>query len=292
LDGSPVISDSVSRTTAANATINQKLGDLFLTGGVVSTYFQTGSGAGQVEAVGFGTGAAHVSADTLSGSVNVGHVTYIGHARLWQGESVLDADQIELWRDDRKLQANGHVVAVFPQASGPFAKPFGQSSGTPTTAPNAASTSGSGSSSAPTLWKIQAPVLTYWSDQGKAHLEGGAVASSDQGSLESRVLDVFLASGSSPASQGVAGGTTGQLNRVLAQGNVIVRQGDRRGTAEQGEYTAADGKFVLSGGQPTVTDNSSNSATGHSLTFFVANDTILIDSQEGSRTLTKHRVEK
>jgi hypothetical protein len=28
------------------------------------------------------------------------------------------------------------------------------------------------------------------------------------------------------------------------------------------------------------------------LTFFVANDTILIDSQEGSRTLTKHRVEK
>jgi hypothetical protein len=28
------------------------------------------------------------------------------------------------------------------------------------------------------------------------------------------------------------------------------------------------------------------------LTFFVANDTILIDSQEGLRTLTKHRVEK
>jgi len=28
------------------------------------------------------------------------------------------------------------------------------------------------------------------------------------------------------------------------------------------------------------------------LTFFVANDTILIDSQDGSRTLTKHRVEK
>ena len=56
--------------------------------------------------------------------------------------------------------------------------------------------------------------------------------------------------------------------------------------------TAADGKFVLSGGQPTLTDASSDTTTGHSLTFFVANDTILIDSQEGSRTLTKHRVEK
>jgi lipopolysaccharide export system protein LptA len=71
-----------------------------------------------------------------------------------------------------------------------------------------------------------------------------------------------------------------------------VRQGDRRGKAEQAEYTAADGKFVLSGGNPIITDASSDTTTGHSLTFFVANDTILIDSQEGSRTLTKHRVEK
>jgi lipopolysaccharide export system protein LptA len=82
------------------------------------------------------------------------------------------------------------------------------------------------------------------------------------------------------------------LERALAQGNVIVRQGDRRATAEQALYTAADGKFVLSGGQPTIADASSDTTTGHSLTFFVASDTILIDSQEGSRTLTKHRVEK
>jgi hypothetical protein len=79
---------------------------------------------------------------------------------------------------------------------------------------------------------------------------------------------------------------------VLAQGNVIVREGDRRGTAEQGEYVAAEGKFVLSGGQPTLANASSDTTTGHSLTFFVANDTILVDSQEGLRTLTKHRVEK
>jgi lipopolysaccharide export system protein LptA len=72
----------------------------------------------------------------------------------------------------------------------------------------------------------------------------------------------------------------------------VVRQGDRNGRAEQAEYTAADGKFVLSGGQATVTDAASNTASGRSLTFFVANDTILLDSQEGSRTLTRHRVEK
>jgi lipopolysaccharide export system protein LptA len=82
-----------------------------------------------------------------------------------------------------------------------------------------------------------------------------------------------------------------QLDRALALGGVVVRQGDRRGTSEQAEYTASDGKFVLSGGKPTLTDASSDTTTGHSLTFFVANDTILIDSKESSRTITRHRVE-
>ncbi|MGA9179472.1 MAG: hypothetical protein WB117_00795, partial [Candidatus Acidiferrales bacterium] len=95
------------------------------------------------------------------------------------------------------------------------------------------------------------------------------------------------------ASGAVAAPMAGQqLQRALALGGVTVRQGDRVGTAEQAEYTAADGKFVLSGGHPTIIDAASDATTGHSLTFFVANDTILIDSQDGSRTLTKHRVEK
>ena len=64
------------------------------------------------------------------------------------------------------------------------------------------------------------------------------------------------------------------------------------GSAQEAIYTAADQKFVLSGGEPTIIDANSDTTTGHSLTFFVANDTILIDSQEGLRTLTKHRVEK
>jgi LPS export ABC transporter protein LptC len=280
LDGSPVISDSMSRTTAGSVAINQKSGDVRARGGVVSTYVPTTNG----DAVSLGSGAAHVSAETLSGSVTAGHVVYAGHARLWQGEAVLDADQIELWRDEKKMRAAGHVVAVFPQATGPMAVTFGRTSGPAQSAP-----------AGPTLWKVRAPLLTYWGDQARAHLEGGVVASSSQGSLESRTLDVFLGAAPAqgrnlPRTQGASSGR--QLSRVLARGNVIVEQGGRRGLADQAEYTAADGKFVLSGGQPTITDNSSNTATGHSLTFFVANDTILIDSQEGSRTLTKHRIEK
>ena len=282
LDGSPVISDSMSRTTAANITINQISGDLHATGGVISTYIASA----QNDAVGLGSGPAHVSADSLAGSVNAGRVTYSGHARLWQGDSVLESEQIEIWRDDKRLKATGHVVAVFAQSSGPLA--------TLPSMPGAKPAKDS-SSSKPTLWKISAPALTYLNDQGQAHLEGGVFASSAQGSLKSRTLDAFLGppatSSSTPSTSAAASGAR-QLNRVLALGDVVVREGDRRGTAEQADYTAADGKFVLSGGQPTITNASSDTTTGHSLTFFVANDTILVDSQEGSRTVTKHRVEK
>jgi len=298
LAGSPVLSDSMSRTSASNVVINQKSGEIQATGGVLSTYL---SGAKNT-AMNLGDGPGHVSSDTLTGSNTTGHAVYTGHARLWQGDSVLDAQQIELWRDEKKMQASGGVVAVFQQATGPGVVSFG-------TKPTAGNQAKAPSTTGPTLWHIHAPTLTYWSDEGKAHLETGVKAESQQGSMDSKTLDVFLTPQSPPdgkpsakkaigtatgAGSGLAGGSGGnrQMDKALAQGGVVVRQGDRRATADQALYVAADGKFILSGGQPTIIDASSDTTTGHSLTFFVANDTILIDSQEGSRTLTKHRVEK
>jgi lipopolysaccharide export system protein LptA len=279
LEGSPAISDSMSRSTASKVVFNQKTSELNATGGVVSTYTPMTEG----NVVSLGSGAAHISADTLSGSSSSGHVVYAGHARLWQGAAVLDGDQIELWRDAKKMQATGHVVAVFPQIGGQFAS-----------LPGSKVASGQASSSQPVLWKVRGPMLTYLADDGKAHLEGGVRADSSEGSLDSRTLDVFLGPSTSPGlrpeAQVSAGGR--QLSRVVAESDVVVRQGDRRGTAQRAEYTASDGKFVLSGGQPTLANASSDTTTGHSLTFFVASDTILIDSKEGSRTLTKHRIEK
>jgi LPS export ABC transporter protein LptC len=294
LDGSPVLTDSMSRTTATSVSINQKSGDIRASGGVLSTYFPSA----QNSAMSLGSGPGHISAATLTGSTTSGHVTYVGHARLWQGDSVLEANQIEIWRDEKKLQATGDVVANFPQAAPPAQPPASPS---PAPSTRTISTTPSG----PTLWQIRAPTLTYWGDSGKAHLEPGVTADSQQGSMQSRTLDVFLMPASEPArtkppsasaraTPPPAGSPAEgrQLDHALALGGVTVRQGDRRGTADQAAYTASDGKFVLSGGQPTIIDASSDTTTGHSLTFFVANDTILIDSQDGSRTLTKHRVEK
>jgi lipopolysaccharide export system protein LptA/lipopolysaccharide export system protein LptC len=280
LSGSPVVSDAMSRTSAREITIGQKSGQIEARDGVVSTYLPSG----EADSVNLGSGPAHITAETLSGSTASGRVVYSGHARLWQGESVLDADEVTLWRDEKKMQAKGNVVAVFPQTSGPTLKAVSQSSinGKP-----------SAVATGPGLWHVRAPSLTYWNEQNKAQLEGGVTAISEQGSIVSRLLDVYLGSTAAGARSGQdSKGGGGQMSRAVAQGDVKVTQGDWHGTAEQAEYTSADQKFVLSGGQPALIDSSGNITTGRSLTFFVASDTILIDSQAGSRTLTKHRVEK
>ena len=283
LTGAPAVADAETRTTATKIEIQQDTGAISATGGVRTTYLATA--AAQSANPSIGPGPAHISSDNLAGSGKEGHLVYTGHARMWQGDSVVVAETIELWREQRRIEARGNVVAVFPQApaAGPLAageKP-----------------------STPVLWKARAPVMTYWSSQGRAHLEDGVHADSPNESLQSRTLDLYLtpaeaapASGTATPSKppkNLAGTQSGrQLDHAIALGNVKVRERDRVGTSERADYTAADEKFVLSGGQPTLTDGSNDTTTGRSLTFFRASDTILIDSDAGSRTLTKHRVEK
>jgi hypothetical protein len=109
-------------------------------------------------------------------------------------------------------------------------------------------------------------------------------------------MDLYFTRGgnaSASASTGTAANSGAQqISRAVGTGGVIVDQGGRRATAERGEYTATDGKFVMSGGNPTIYDGSAGTTTGRQLTFFLADDTIIVDSENGSRTLTKHRVEK
>ena len=66
----------------------------------------------------------------------------------------------------------------------------------------------------------------------------------------------------------------------------MVEQGDRRGTAERGLYTAAEEKYVLSGGIPTLFDPVEGTTTGRELTFYRADDTIVVDSGNGLRLVT------
>jgi len=99
------------------------------------------------------------------------------------------------------------------------------------------------------------------------------------------------ATGRQSAAEGVAVGGK-QLVRAAASGAVDVEQPGRHGTASHADYTAAEGKFVLSGGSPTIYDATGNKTNGRQLTFFFGDDSIGVDSAEGLRSVTLHRVGK
>jgi LPS export ABC transporter protein LptC len=285
LTGQAVARDATTETRAPRITFAQSSGDILAEGGVRSTDYSS-----KTSAVQLAPAPANITGDTLQANSKSGRALYIGHARLWQGDSVMEANSIELLRDTRVLNAVGNVRAVFPQASSQpkasTADPALDSGARPLNTAQLAPKKAQ-------RWHATCASLNYQDREGRAHLQQNVVVQSADQKMRGPVLDLYFARNPDGPATG-SGATSGaqQITRAVGTGGVTVEQGDRRAIADSGEYTASSGKFVMSGGNPTLYDGSAGTTTGRQLTFFLADDTIIVDSENGSRTLTKHRVEK
>ena len=279
LTGHAFAKDATSQTSAQKLIFWQDTGEVRGEGNVRSSDLSARSGAVRLAPV-----ASNVAADRLTGNSKTGIALYTGRARLWQGDSVLEAESIELRKGERVLNAAGNVRAVFPQApNSPAAEPA------------------NGQPKAPVLWHAQSEKLTYWDSENRAHLRENVIVHAPDQKMTGPDLVLFFSRAASelPRTPPQTTNTPGppvlgaqQISRAVGTGGVTVVQGDRRATAERGVYTASDGKFVMSGGRPTLYDAAEGTTVGRQLTFFLADATIIVDSENGSRTLTKHRVEK
>ena len=284
LEGAVVLADATSRTTARSALFHQATNEFHATGRVATV--ESSNGASQF--VNFAPGPGRVSGERLDANNATGRAVYSGNARLWQGNSIVEGDVIELNRQTQTLTATGKVHAVFPQAP----------------AADARQSISPKRSNKPEFWHAEGNRLTYRSDEGRGRMEEKVHAHSDEGLMTADMIDFFFApSGASAVAEGSANakpagrppngnGTDQQLVRATAFGNVTVEQQGRHGNASRADYDAKGGRFVLSGGSPTVYDASGNATQGRQLTFFFGDDSISIDSAEGLRTLTLHQVEK
>lgn len=270
MSGAALLADASSQTTAQTITYRQDANELRAHGHVVTSEIRAGTGA----ITSLAPAPAHVSADELLADTGGGHAVYSGNARLWQGDSVIEGDSIELDSREHVLTATGHVRAIFPQAAW-----------TPRPETAALRPASTALPSAQELWRVRGGSLTYWDKESRARLDKDAFAESKEGSIQAETMDLFFV----PSPQSAS---TRQLVRAVAARGVTVNQSGRRGTSERAEYTAGDGKFVLSGGKPAIFDDLGNSTTGRQLTFFFADDRIVVDSDEGTRTVTLHRVGK
>jgi lipopolysaccharide export system protein LptA len=77
---------------------------------------------------------------------------------------------------------------------------------------------------------------------------------------------------------------------MVAEGSVRVQQPNRRAEGEKLVYTAADDKFVLTGGPPSIFDAEQGKITGVSLTFFRRDDRVLVEGEASTAVVTQTRV--
>jgi lipopolysaccharide export system protein LptA len=268
LTGQAAVRDASSETHAPKITFWQSTGAIEAEGGVRSTDFSMKNGVAQ-----FSQAPANMTSEKMKGNSKTGRAIYSGRARLWQGASVLEGDSIELQRDTQMLVAIGNVRAVFEQAAKQPVQ--GQS--------------GPGQAKEPAVWHVSAGSLTYWDKENRAHLETDVRAQSAVQKMRSSALELYFTrqAGAVPGRLG-----SSQIEKAVGTGGVVIEEGERRGTAERGVYTAEDDKFVLSGGNPTLYDETEGTTTGRELTFYIADDTIIVDSGNGLRTLTRHRVQR
>jgi lipopolysaccharide export system protein LptA len=308
--GNPRVVEGGMATTANTIRINRATGEALAEGDVKSTYSELQEQPnGSLLA---SSSPIHVTARSMTARNHPAIAVYSGGARLWQDANVIEASTIQFDREHRSLVAQGTQARpvstilvqpekVQPEPSQPAqARPaHGRLKGPgKADSPNSGS---AGKSDGPTLVAITAAKLTYVDSERKAHYEGGVSAKSTDFTASSQTMDVYLlprsqivsrnpsyvASQSKP-SQSVTG--QGRVDHVVAQGHVLVLQPNRRADGETLVYTAADDKFVLTGGPPSIFDAEQGKVTGVSLTFFRADDRVLVEGEASTPVVTQTRV--
>ena len=271
LTGSPRVTDGGMTTTANSMRLNRATGDAFADGDVKTTYSDLKpqpSGA-----LLSSSSPIHVTARSMSVHGSSAIALYTGDARLWQDANVVQAQSIEFDRDHRSMVADGKAVAGSnPTVSTVLIQTERSADGTPEKSTPIAITSAR---------------LTYADNDRRAHFEGDVVARGSDVTITAKKVDAFLeARGHASQSQSGAG----KLEKIVAHDEVVVTQPDRRATGDLLTYTAADDKFVLTGGPPSIFDAEHGKITGVSLTFFRRDDRVLVEGNNSSPTVTQTRV--
>ena len=281
LTGNPRVANGGMATTANTIRINRATGEALAEGDVKSTYSELKEQPGG--ALLAASSPIHVTARSMAAHKSPAAVaTYTGNARLWQDANVIEAPSIQFDREHRSVVAEGTSVK-------PAQTVLVQIEKLPTSGPDAQPAAKMLSLGRSSPITITARRLTYVDSDRKVHYEGGVLAKGADFTASSRTADAYLL----PRSQSTTNqalSAPGRLDRMVAQGDVVVQQTNRRAQGQTLTYTAADDKFVLTGGPPSIFDAEQGKITGVSLTFFRRDDRVLVEGEGSTPVVTTTRV--
>jgi lipopolysaccharide export system protein LptA len=254
--------DPTGSLTADAITLDQAAGRTVAEGNVLSTRMPDAKPAKNNSAMLSPGEPLYARAQKMTAVDNNRDITYEGAATLWQAANRLQADRVRILREKQTLDATGNVVSQLIDST-PDQK---------TAAP---------------VTIVRAQSLHYDDGQNLAHYKGNVRLNQGGGmDVQSAELRAYLVDEPKPGQS--------RLEKAYADGGVIILQQaayrppeggpavirTRRGTAEHAEYTLADGRVVLRGGNPQMADSVKGTTRGRQLTWFSANDSLLVEGAE------------
>jgi lipopolysaccharide export system protein LptA len=313
LNGSPRFVQAGMTTTARAMRMDRAKGDAYAEGNVKSTYSdlkQQPNGALLAS-----SDPIHVTAINMVSHRDPGVATYTGNARLWQNSSVVQAPIIQFDRDARSILAEGtpdyRVSTVFIQIDSKGKQtPVHIISDHLTYLDNERRAHFTGAvvakSEDATLTSDQSDVFwlpqaagdpnapTQSSAQAADPSPAGVPTTSPQMTAQApgnpgNVPPASLPGSAPPTNNNSALGAN-KIDKIIADGHVVVIQPKRRGVGTHLVYTASDDRFVLTGGPPSIFDAERGKVTGDSLTFYKRDDRVLVEGKANSPAFTETRV--
>jgi len=192
---------------------------------------------------------------------DTGVATYTGNARAWQDDNFVRGDRLNLYLKDRTMDATGHVQTGLYNAK---RKIDGNSAVVPVFA--------------------SADSLSYSDPNRTIHYEGNVDIKQGTDRMTGGVADVYLSK------------ETNEMDKTIAQRNVVLTQPNRKGVGDWVQYTTADEVAILKGNPARVEDSEKGTTEGGRLTLSMRDSTVTADDTRGplspGRIRTTHKIKK
>jgi lipopolysaccharide export system protein LptA len=281
LTGKAHVWDSTGSADADKIVLDQQSGDFSAEGNVSSTRMPDKSkDSGNAKKDSGGGMLAedeplHARAKKMSSSDNNLQIRYEGNAVLWQGGNRLEADVVEIDRDNSGLKAHGHVISQLLDKSQDDSKSktggiTADSSKPKVSEPKKLATKQSSRG----FTIVKAPELVYDDDRKLAVYKDGAFLEQANMTVKAREIRAFLRDDSNDSS----------LDHAFADGQVEIHQTApgrvRDGTSEHAEYYVDEDKVILTEGRPKFVDSLRGNTQGDKLTWFSKDDRLLVNGVE------------
>jgi lipopolysaccharide export system protein LptA len=258
--GDPTVWDSRGRTKATELDSDLRNDISYARGKTTTTYYSQEQTNG---ATPFSKTKSPVYIASERGEFHheSGQAIYTGNARAWQDDNYVRGDKLVMYINNKRMEATGHVqTAIY----------------------NAKKRVDNNNQVVPVF--AAADSMFYSDPDRTIHYEGNVDIKQGTDRMTSEVADVYLTK------------ETNEMEKTIAQRNVVLTQPNRKGTGDWVEYTSASEIAVLKGNPARVDDVEQGNTQGNRLTLSMKEGKVTADDARGpqspGRVRSTHKIRK